>query len=561
MTPSRRTHTDSSPNSRAKGESSARHRDASQRRTNESDTDAPSHRRSGGRRHPLVRLQRNHGNQAIQRLTKRRVQPKLEVGLPDDKYEREAEAAAGRLASGQPIDRVSRLRAGGAQTTTSELTGSARARQQGQDRDTETDSTDGEAVEVVAPTERAMARSGAGSPLAPPLQPQMEAGFGVDFSEVRVHTDAAAHEATETLTARALTQRTDIYLARDESVMDRALLAHELTHVVQQRGPEARPDPRVQPAVDVQECAPRRIVQADLGDFLYDWDPLGLRTYTVAQVIQDDDPGLVERLTDQQLREASDSQSLALIRLIHRLRWVGPSDETRLELLWNSMDDLPRQANENFELFKQSIEYGAELEDISTITTIKERFESDVERQAIKYLRANLQLTVEEQRRLGLDTPGTPMTAEQRESVQEIQRAAETIKRAQDAQSRLREIPVGIQRNRATPPESFSQPQYVPVLFDPERPPRLRSMPGYPEPEVSWEEVKTQYDRLTALISGLANRYPGVYALTRGGRESLRETAEATTEEARALVGRALNEVQTKINEAFPKLESGDIEY
>ena len=84
--------------------------------------------------------------------------------------------------------------------------------------------------------ERAMARSGTGSPLSLTLQAQMEESFGADFSGVHVHTDTAAYEASEALNARAFTHGSDIYLARGQMSSDLGLMAHELTHVLHQTG-------------------------------------------------------------------------------------------------------------------------------------------------------------------------------------------------------------------------------------------------------------------------------------------------------------------------------------
>jgi Domain of unknown function (DUF4157) len=69
---------------------------------------------------------------------------------------------------------------------------------------------------------------------------QMESAFGVDFSGVRVHTDAEAHSLNHAVNAIAFTTGQDIFF-RDgayepTSSSGRELLAHELTHVVQQGG-------------------------------------------------------------------------------------------------------------------------------------------------------------------------------------------------------------------------------------------------------------------------------------------------------------------------------------
>lgn len=66
----------------------------------------------------------------------------------------------------------------------------------------------------------------------------MEPSFGHDFSQVRVHTDAKAAESASAVNALAYTVGRDIAFGRSQYVPQtnegRKLLAHELTHVVQQ---------------------------------------------------------------------------------------------------------------------------------------------------------------------------------------------------------------------------------------------------------------------------------------------------------------------------------------
>ncbi|MEV7503310.1 DUF4157 domain-containing protein [Streptomyces sp. NPDC093018] len=77
-----------------------------------------------------------------------------------------------------------------------------------------------------------------GRPLAEPVRQEMEARFGADFSDVRVHDDAAAQSSAAGLGARAYTSGSHVVIGPGGA--DRHTLAHELTHVVQQRqGPVA----------------------------------------------------------------------------------------------------------------------------------------------------------------------------------------------------------------------------------------------------------------------------------------------------------------------------------
>jgi len=75
---------------------------------------------------------------------------------------------------------------------------------------------------------------GAGRPLDAHSRAFFEPRFGQDFSRVRVHADEQAHRAASQIQARAFTYGRNIYLGSGESERNRALMAHELTHVIQQ---------------------------------------------------------------------------------------------------------------------------------------------------------------------------------------------------------------------------------------------------------------------------------------------------------------------------------------
>jgi hypothetical protein len=83
-----------------------------------------------------------------------------------------------------------------------------------------------------------LSRSG-GSPLADPVREDMEARLGADFSDVRVHTGDDAHSSARSVNAHAYTVGSNIVFQRGrfdtDSPAGRTMLAHELTHVVQQR--------------------------------------------------------------------------------------------------------------------------------------------------------------------------------------------------------------------------------------------------------------------------------------------------------------------------------------
>jgi Domain of unknown function (DUF4157) len=81
--------------------------------------------------------------------------------------------------------------------------------------------------------------SGGGQPLDSAVRADMEARLGHDFGDVRVHDDTRAAESAKAVNAHAYTVGPNIVFQRDHydpsSEAGRVTLAHELTHVIQQR--------------------------------------------------------------------------------------------------------------------------------------------------------------------------------------------------------------------------------------------------------------------------------------------------------------------------------------
>ncbi len=78
-----------------------------------------------------------------------------------------------------------------------------------------------------------------GEPLSKDVRTDMESRLGHDFSDVRVHSDSAAHDSAQAVSARAYTVGSHVVFQRDAydpgSPEGQHTLAHELAHVVQQR--------------------------------------------------------------------------------------------------------------------------------------------------------------------------------------------------------------------------------------------------------------------------------------------------------------------------------------
>jgi len=75
---------------------------------------------------------------------------------------------------------------------------------------------------------------GRGSPLPDPVRAYMEPRFGMDFSQVHIHTGSDAIQMNKDVGAQAFTHGSDIYFGEGSSPANLELTAHELTHVVQQ---------------------------------------------------------------------------------------------------------------------------------------------------------------------------------------------------------------------------------------------------------------------------------------------------------------------------------------
>jgi len=170
------------------------------------------------------------------------IQTKLAIGQPGDRYEQEADRTAAQVMrmpdpqadqaaiapalSGQP-----QIQRKCSQCEAEEEQPSIQRKEEG-DR-SEPAST--------APLEsRLSSQRGKGSALPEGVRSFMEPRFGNDFSGVRVHTDSSAVQMNKELGAQAFTHENDIYFNAGKynpgSSGGRELLAHELTHTVQQTG-------------------------------------------------------------------------------------------------------------------------------------------------------------------------------------------------------------------------------------------------------------------------------------------------------------------------------------
>jgi hypothetical protein len=170
----------------------------------------------------ILELQGTAGNGAVRRALGGIVQRKLAVGASDAPQEREADQVADRLVRGATPGPVVQ-RACACEDDDRTL----RGKDAGPPRES------GPALET-----RVNALRGGGAPLDAGLRRFYEPRFGRSFEGVRVHTGGSAAAAADAASARAFTVGSDIVFAGGQwsphTPAGRHLLAHELTHVVQQ---------------------------------------------------------------------------------------------------------------------------------------------------------------------------------------------------------------------------------------------------------------------------------------------------------------------------------------
>jgi hypothetical protein len=180
-------------------------------------------------RHALKRVPRPAalGNQALLR----RLQAKLTIGAVDDPLEREADAVA---------EKVMRMPDAAVSASVSPLRISRKcAACEEEEKQTVRSKREGARVgegEALATVDDALRSPG--EPLDTATRAFFEPRFGHDFSGVRVHRDDQAGRSAQKLGALAYAVQKDVVFARGAYAptqdTGRRLIAHELTHVVQQ---------------------------------------------------------------------------------------------------------------------------------------------------------------------------------------------------------------------------------------------------------------------------------------------------------------------------------------
>ncbi len=195
-------------------------------------------------------IQKNQNNHSLTH-----VQPKMEIGKEDDEQEKEADTVADKVMkmsigsdSGEDNNTIRKMRDTSGVNKMSDPSALKKMKDPWISmkkmpvetiRKMSTNTSSG--ISVPKHVETGISNSkGNGNSLTPALQQEMGTKMGADLSGVNIHNDNNAVEMSNDIGAKAFTHGSDIYFNKDQydpsSNKGKHLLAHELTHTVQQEG-------------------------------------------------------------------------------------------------------------------------------------------------------------------------------------------------------------------------------------------------------------------------------------------------------------------------------------
>ncbi|MCU0541065.1 MAG: DUF4157 domain-containing protein [Oscillatoriaceae cyanobacterium Prado104] len=255
--------------------------------------------------HPIEELQGAIGNQAVNKLLANQpilqakpmfgglshelvVQPKLAIGAVGDKYEQEADRVASQVVEQIRAPASAQLNQGEsvqhqtesgeelqAKPSISQLVRSPIIPEVQREEKPEEEELQAKSMvqggEVTADLDTAInSARGSGQPLDAGLQRSMGQAMGANFSGVKVHTDARADQLNQSVQAKAFTTGKDVFFRQGEyqpgSPGGKELIAHELTHVVQQNGGAVMRSPQAKATTKVPNSKVMTgLIQRDIG--------------------------------------------------------------------------------------------------------------------------------------------------------------------------------------------------------------------------------------------------------------------------------------------------------
>jgi len=272
------------------------------------------------------------------------VQPKLQVSTPNDRYEQEANRVADQVMPVPAPSLQRQVEPDGEEERFQTNTLAGRITPFAQ-RDAMLRSNAAASPSSSSFEKRLNSRKGGGSPLPSSVRRDMEPRFGADFGGVRIHTDDEAARMSREMNAHAFTHGSDIYFNNGRfdagSRAGKMLLAHELTHTIQQGA-----GPRAAAAMPTLQQRALRLqgqvhaLQVGIADIHAGQVPLGIQRLDLGDL--PDIGGLVSGVGES-LLEAGEFVGESLLEAGE---FVGESLLDMADLLGESIPDDPIEAIE-----------------------------------------------------------------------------------------------------------------------------------------------------------------------------------------------------------------------
>lgn len=455
------------------------------------------------------------------------IQPKLTVGQPGDKYEKEADAMADhimRMPQADSLPNTPDVQACGCKTGQCSCKGKSQSKNhspfiqkkgnkpyisrkptfiqrmgniQGTNPPEELDPSEVIVQRKQAGTpqvgsdleQRLKNTHGKGTSLPRPTLQKMENAFGQDLSQVKIHQDPSSIQMNQELNAQAFTHGSDIYFNQGKyqpgTETGDHLLGHELTHVVQQSNKGAN-DKSIS---NIQTHAIQKQSKGGGGDTLGQ----------IRQTLEKGRPGPNEGGASGASADQYPNKSA--------------EDQTKIISLWKSFSitKLGAIVEENGELWELSKEFSPGL--MSAISTpIIQKFKSDVIQTAQGYLKENENFILEELANKGLSEKGdivstsnaiganakqgmkALLSQEQIDQVQETKRNAEAAKILIESIQKIEQTKIGFDQ---TP-------------FNPNHKPKA-DLPSFVLPNTShWELLHAQWTKAKEFLGLIATNDPSL---------------------------------------------------
>jgi len=179
----------------------------------------------------------NFGNLNVHHSGSAFIQPKLQVNQPGDQYEQEADAMADKVMRMKDPATDSTVFSTGALSVQRKCAHCEDEEKEKLQRKESSNSSPSVATTIV----QNVLESSSGRPMDGSTRSFMESRFNRDFSNVKIHDDDSAAESAGSINAYAYTLGNNVVFNKGKYSPDtepgKRLLAHELTHVIQQNGP------------------------------------------------------------------------------------------------------------------------------------------------------------------------------------------------------------------------------------------------------------------------------------------------------------------------------------